>query len=47
MAKYSDLRKKLKIEVTKPERFDLAHLTYKIVTMVFLITLRNQQLSIL
>jgi DNA (cytosine-5)-methyltransferase 1 len=28
MAKYSDLRKKLKIEVTKPERFDLAHLTH-------------------
>lgn len=28
MAKYSELRKKLKIEVTKPERFDLAHLTH-------------------
>jgi len=28
MAKYSELRKKLKIEVTKPERFDLAHLPH-------------------
>jgi DNA (cytosine-5)-methyltransferase 1 len=28
MAKYSELKKKLKIEVTKPERFDLAHLTH-------------------
>lgn len=28
MAKYSLLRKKLKIEVTKPEQFDLAHLTH-------------------
>jgi len=28
MAKYSELRKKLKIDVTKPERFDLAHLTH-------------------
>lgn len=28
MAKYSELRKKLKIEVTKSERFDLAHLTH-------------------
>jgi hypothetical protein len=49
MAKYSELRKKLKIEVTKPERFDLAHLThtYKIATMEFLITLRNRQLNTL
>lgn len=28
MAKYSELRKKFKIEVSKPERFDLAHLTH-------------------
>ena len=28
MPKYSEIRKKLKIEVTKPEQFDLAHLTH-------------------
>lgn len=28
MTKYSDIRKKLKIEVTKPEQLDLAHLTH-------------------
>lgn len=28
MPKYSDIRKKLKIEVTKPEQLDLAHLTH-------------------
>ncbi|MEI9917365.1 MAG: DNA (cytosine-5-)-methyltransferase [Bacteroidota bacterium] len=32
MPKYSDLRKKLKIEVSKPEQFDLAYLTHYLQT---------------